>query len=196
MYKTEILHLNKEEQGYLIGFFFGDGCLYKDKWRHYKINFYLNPKKDNDIEKFLHSLLKKAEFKYYTMKNHGCNIVRLNSKHLYNYLLKIKEHVNEITDNRFWIGCISGLIDSDGYVCNGEIVISNKDKELLELIESKANLFNVKTNLWMQHTRLNNKIYEIWRLRIGTSFKYEEQYSRKIRRFYGGDFSPATHHSE
>ena len=39
--KIELDNISKAEKGYLIGLFIGDGYLYHDRWRHYKINFYL-----------------------------------------------------------------------------------------------------------------------------------------------------------
>lgn len=84
--KINIDNLNDEEKGYLIGLFIGDGYLHHDRWRHYKINFYLNQEKDKDIAKFTIILLKKIGLLPYIAFHHGCLIVRLNSKFFYGYL--------------------------------------------------------------------------------------------------------------
>ena len=57
--KIDLDVLNDKEKGYLIGLFIGDGYKYHDKWGHYKINFYLNPQKDEDVAKFIIDLLKR-----------------------------------------------------------------------------------------------------------------------------------------
>ena len=52
-----------------------------------------------------------------------------------------------------------------------------------ELTVKKINIYS---KLWNQNTTYNGRIFTIWRLRIGTRFKYKQQYSRKILRIYGG----------
>ena len=72
--KIELNNINNAEKGYLIGLFVGDGYLYHDRWGHYKINFYLNPKKDRDIAKFTINLLNKIGLSPYIMHHKGCLI--------------------------------------------------------------------------------------------------------------------------
>ena len=99
-------------------------------------------------------------------------------------------------NEEFMIGFISGFIDSDGYVAKGDIVISNINKKLLEITKLWCEKLNVNTKLWRQDNDINCKKFKIWRLRVGARFKYEEHYSRKILRVYGGGNSPTSHHSE
>jgi intein-encoded DNA endonuclease-like protein len=177
--------LNDGEKGYLIGLFFGDGYLHHDKGRHYRIYFYFNPKKDCDIVNYTIFLLKKIQLSPYTMFHHGCIIVRINSKLFYNFLKFFQLQIYEANEN-FIIGFISGLIDSDGYVRKGDIVITNKSITLLKKVQFFCKNIGVYSKLWNQNTTYNGRVFTIWRLRIGTRFKYKQQYSRKIFRIYGG----------
>jgi hypothetical protein len=88
------------------------------------------------------------------------------------------------------LGFVSGLIDSDGYVGKGDIVISNKYKDLLRMVQSFCKQIDVYTKLWSQRSTCNGSTFIIWRLRISTRFKYRQQYSRKILRIYGGGDCP------
>ncbi len=177
--------LSDSEKGYLIGLYFGDGYLHYDKGRHYRINFYFNPKKDCDIVNYTILLLKKIQLSPYTMLHHSCIIVRVNSKLFYNFLKFFQLQVYEANEN-FILGFLSGLIDSDGYVRKGDIVISNKSKKLLTKVQFFCKTIDIYSNLWNQKTTFNGRVFTIWRLRIGTRFKYKQQYSRKILRIYGG----------
>jgi hypothetical protein len=104
--KININFLSDAEKGYLIGLFVGDGYLYYDKWRHYKVEFYFNPIKDGDIAKFAIDLLKLIGLSPYTMHHHRCLIIRVNSKELYEYLANevngIKTGKNNDLFNRFY----------------------------------------------------------------------------------------------
>jgi intein-encoded DNA endonuclease-like protein len=183
--KIQIINLNEGEKGYLYGLFIGDGNLHHDNDRHYRINFYFNPKKDVDIVEYTVFLLKKIGLLPYITLHHGCIIVRINSKSFYIFLKKFR--LNLCTKNiNFMIGFIAGLIDSDGYVAPGDIVISNKSKNLLKIAQLFCKKIEINTKLWSQKSVCNGKIFSIWRLRIGTRFKYKQQYSRKIQRIYGG----------
>ena len=193
--KIELNNINNAEKGYLIGLFVGDGYLYHDRWGHYKINFYLNPKKDRDIAKFTINLLNKIGLSPYIMHHKGCLIIRINSKKLFLYIQKKADKIF-LEKKDFLIGFTSGLIDSDGYVAKGDIVISNIDKHLLEKIHNFCIELGIYSKIWEQKItcRCNDSI--IWRLRISTNFKYEKHHSRKILRVYGGGNSPTAHHSE
>ena len=183
--------LNEYEIGYITGLFIGDGYLYHDRWRHYKVEFYLNYKKDKDVANFIVYLLKKVGLNPYFMIRDGCLIIRLNSKLLYFFIRDRTNNLFKLYSSKFNLGFISGLIDSDGYVKKGDIVISNKRKDILEYSQLFCNYLGITTKLWCQNTKLNEKSFIIWRLRIGTRFKYEKQYSQKIFRIYGGD-NPKT----
>lgn len=192
--KININHLNDEERGYLIGMFIGDGYLYRDRWGHYKVNFFLNPIKDKDIADFTLALLKKIDLSPYTMIHHRCLIIRLNSKTFYEYLQEQLDNIIKEKNNKFMIGFISGFIDSDGYVARGDIVISNSRKNLLQNSQFFCRQLGLYSKLWKQRNSYNGNLFTIWRLRISTKFKYLKHYSQKIRRIYGG--AKAAHHSE
>ena len=125
------------------------------------------------------------------MNHHNCRIIRSNSKKLFLYLEDIFKKIENITSLEFWIGVISGFIDADGHICKGDIVVTNKNIDFLISIENKIKELNIHTKLWMEKSRYKEKTHTIWRLRIGTRFKYEKHYSRKIQRIYGGDFFPS-----
>jgi hypothetical protein len=184
--KIALCNLNQCEKGYLIGLYIGDGNQYLDRWRHYKINFYFNYKKDKDIVNYTILLLKKIGLSPYKMFHKGCTIVRLNSKSFYIFLNKIQINFLIKENDDFLIGFISGLIDSDGYVRKGDIVLSSKHKNLLKTTQLFCKKIKVNSKLWKQKSTCKGKTFIIWRLRIGTRFKYKQQYSRKIFRIYGG----------
>jgi hypothetical protein len=192
--KIDITNLNYKEQGYLIGLFVGDGYLYHDRWGHYKVNFFLNPAKDKDIADFTVFLLKKIGLSPYTMIHHRCLIIRLNSKAFYVYLQEQLNNIFKRNNKKFVIGFISGFIDSDGYVANGDIVISNRRKSLLKNSQFFCRQLDIHSKLWKQRNSYNGNLFTIWRLRVSTKFKYMKHYSQKIRRIYGG--AKAAHHSE
>ena len=178
--------LNVKEKAYLIGIIMGDGYLYHDKWRHYKTNIYLNPNKDEDIAKSVLLILTKIGINSYTMYHHGCLIIRFNLKAFFEFINKELNKVKNNEDSDFMIGFISGFIDSDGYVSYGDIVVSNVNKEIIDITNNFCKKLKIKTKIWNQNTLFKGKVFNIWRLRIGTSFKYEKHYSQKLNRIYGG----------
>ena len=68
----------------------------------------------------------------------------------------------------------------------GDIVITNKSITLLKKVQFFCKNIDIYSKLWNQNTTYNGRVFTIWRLRIGTRFKYKQQYSRKIFRIYGG----------
>jgi len=186
--KIQINALTDKEKAYLLGMIEGDGYLYYDKWGHYKTNIYLNSKKDLDIVDYILSLLNKMKSNPYIMNKQGCFIIRVNSKQLYTYLKNELNNISQQKNNDFILGFISGFIDSDGHVSYGDIVISNKNKKLIKIAENLCKKINIKTNLRNQNNLFERKVYNIWRLRISTSFKYEKHISKKINRIYGGGY--------
>ncbi len=186
--KIDLDAIDIKEKAYLIGIIVGDGYLYHDNWRHYKVNIYLNPNKDKDVANFVLFLLKKVGLNPYEMHHHGCLVIRFNSKSFFNFIEKELKRIKniDIKNKDFMIGFISGFIDSDGYVSYGDIVISNKKKELIEKTNNFCKNLKIYSKIWSQHNLFRGKIFDIWRLRIGTSFKYEEHYSQKLNRIYGG----------
>ena len=184
--KIQINKLNDGERGYIIGLFIGDGYQYYDRWRHYKVEFYLNPKKDLDIAKYLICLLQKLGVNPYIMHKKGCLIIRMNSKLLFLFLQKQTLKIKVFENIKFTLGLISGLIDSDGYVPKGEIIITNKNWKLLKDISCFCQKSGIYTKIWKQQVICRNKSFIISRLRISTKFKYEKHYSQKINRIYCG----------
>ncbi len=183
--------LNEKEKGYLFGLFIGDGYLYKGKCRHYQTYFYLNPTKDKDVAEFILKILKKIGISPYIMEHHGCLVIRINSKELYNDFKEEIENIQNTKNDDFALGFVSGFIDSDGYVGTGDIVITNKNVEFLKIVKNFCDKFEVHSRIWHQDTSFNGSVFSIWRLRIGTKFKYKKHYSQKIARVYGGGDYPS-----
>jgi DNA-binding transcriptional regulator WhiA len=178
--------LSVKEKAYLIGIIIGDGYLYHDKWRHYKTNIYLNSKKDVDVAKSVIDILKKLGVSPYIMHHHGCLIIRFNSKSFFDFFNKESKSITNKKNKDFMIGFISGFIDSDGYVSYGNIVVSNVEKEIIDITNEFCKKLKISTRVWKHNNLYKGKVFNIWRLRIGTSFKYEKHYSQKINRIYGG----------
>ena len=172
------------EFGYLVGLYLGDGYInYNKKDRHYRIDFSLNSERDIDIIKRLLLILRKSSFNPFIVKDKRCSAlsVRINSKLLFGTLIKEKQKFRrrKFVNNNYMLGLLSGLIDSEGYVGNGEIVITQKDKTLLDTVKYICNKLNIKwTKMWY-YTFIDHKI---WRLRISTSFKRIPNFSCKVAR--------------
>ena len=131
-------------------------------------------------------ILKKIGINPYTMNHHGCLIIRFNSKEFFKFIKDEMTKVKNNKDKDFMIGFISGFIDSDGYVSYGNIVVTNIKKEIIDVTNNFYKKLKIKTKIWSQNTFFKGKVFNIWRLRIGTSFKYEKHYSQKLNRIYGG----------
>ena len=120
------------------------------------------------------------------MHHHGCLIIRFNSKLFFAFYNEQSKSIRANKNKDFMIGFISGFIDSDGYVSYGDIVISNIKKEIIDITNEFCKKLKISTRVWRQNNLYKDKIFNIWKLRIGTSFKYEEHYSQKLNRIYGG----------
>lgn len=183
--KVDVSSLGTSELGYLIGLFIGDGSICTDrKSRHYKVAFSLNPWKDSDTQNFLIKLLREMTLNPFTVWANGCIDIRVNSKNFTTFLRK-REKVSDfdLRDREFFIGFLSGLIDSDGYVEKGDIVVSMKNPEILRKVQKAAERFHIRSRLRKQiQTKPGGS--EIWRLHVTTNFKRTNHLSRKIKRIY------------
>ena len=179
-------NLSDKEIGYLVGLYLGDGYTSYDNNRHYKVGFCLNPKRDGDIIERTFQLLIKMGLAPYRIENHGCLEVRANSKEFYRFLLVEYTKWQSRTDYDYQIGLVSGLIDSDGHIGNGETVITNKDENILKIVEQTLKKLKIQTKLWKQQINGKGKWnFEIFRLRISTKFKQLDHNSSKIIRKAG-----------
>lgn len=174
----------------MIGLFIGDGYSnYSKKDRHYVIEFYLNSKRDNDIKKYLTSLLNKMKVNFFIIKDKrfNSNKIKINSKELFNFIEKERKDYNQkFKSNEYFMGFLSGFIDAEGYVSNGEILISQKDKSVLDFINKYCKINDIKiTKFWC--SKSYNKMFKIWKMRICTDFKYLNHNSCKIERMYSGN---------
>lgn len=178
--------LSEEETGYVTGLFAGDGYRCNDGFRHFIVEFYLNPKSDLKIASKIIDLLKRINLKPSTMIVHKSLRIRVLSKKLFMYVPKIQGSVTMQPD-KFLVGYISGLLDSDGYVVKGDMVISNSDKRLIDEAFFILRKLGVYTRIWSSLcTNPRNKTSKslIWRLRVGTSFRTLQNLSEKIVRVY------------
>jgi len=185
--KLMLNQINDKELGYIVGLYLGDGYAHNDGYRHYRTEFSLNPKRDQDIKEYLITLLKQLGLNPYCIILRGyCLQVRINSKNLMSFLPQIaKEFLEgEQTNLCFEIGIISGLIDSDGWSNKLDTVITMKDPAILGKIEATLRGLGVYTRLWRQKIkkfRGDGTTY-IWRLRVGNAFRKLPHVSIKIRR--------------
>jgi intein-encoded DNA endonuclease-like protein len=100
------------------------------------------------------------------------------------FINKERQNLFQISDKSHAIGLLSGLIDSDGYVSNGEIQIVQKDIEFLKFIKNLCEKIEISTR--KIYTRKNFKSENtISRLGLSTKFKYLGNNSYKIKRAYG-----------
>jgi hypothetical protein len=185
--EVDINSLNISEQGFLVGMFIGDGSFCIDKKsRHYKVSFSLNPKRDQDIQKFIESLLLRLKLNPFTVFNNGSLDIRVNSKKLVEIMRKkLNEVSHDIKEEEYFFGLLSGLIDSDGCVTPGNIAVSMKNPSILKEVQRAAGRLGISTHLreWAQVRPPNSTI---WRLQISIKFKTVSHLSRKIMRIYGG----------
>lgn len=183
--EININSLSISEEGYLIGLFVGDGSFCVDeKSRHYKVAFSLNPKKDRDIQSFLTKLLRRISLNPFTVWANGCIDVRVNSKRFVTLLQKKLKEINlSLKKHDFFVGFLSGLIDSDGYVGKGDITISMKNPDILRRVQEVAKRFHIKSRLRSQ-TQIKFSDSKIWRLHISTDFKDTNHLSKEIRKLY------------
>ena len=78
------------------------------------------------------------------------------------------------------LGLLSGFIDAEGYVGNGEVVITQKDKKVLELFKEICIKLNIPTKKFWSFS--NSRTNEVWRLRISTKIKLKDHNSCKLKR--------------
>ncbi len=178
--------LSKKEQGYLVGLFIGDGYSHHDKNnRHYNVDFYLNSVRDKDIIRYLIKLLTASNFNASLFKDKRFNAlrVRVSSKQLMGTLdSNMKNFLKDaVSDKGFLMGAVSGFIDAEGYVDNGEIVVTQKDKDVLESIKYACEILDIPLRkFWsFKDYRAGG---EIWRLRISTQIRKHNHNSCKLNR--------------
>ena len=165
--------LTEKERGYLFGLFEGDGYkLYETKSRHYRIEFYLNSRRDKKIISFLISLLKKIDLKVqiYQDKRYSCKRIMVYSRKLFNIVEK-KISLKDKSKG-FNIGFVSGLIDSEGYVHNKKsyIMIVNTNKDVLN--NCKQFLESIGINSSISKRKPSPKeILDSYRMYISVNFK-------------------------
>ena len=86
------------------------------------------------------------------------------------------------------LGIVSGFIDAEGYVSKGNLVVSQKDKEIIDIIERVLKNFKIDTRKWWRENYKSTA--GIWTLRISTAFKYTKHNSIKVSEAH------TAHHSE
>ena len=188
MRKIETENLTEKDKGYLVGLFLGDGyAMHSRKDRHYNTEFYLNSIRDSDIQQYLVFLLEKANIVPQIAKDprYNVNRIRASSKLFFQFLQKelAEFESNGVTQTGlpFLLGFISGLIDSEGWVAHGTILITQKDDELVRQIELACEKLDIHCTSKQRDNTSNNKI---WRVYVSTSFKYLTHVSRKVGRAY------------
>ena len=182
-------NVSDKDIGYLTGFYIGDGYShYSKKDRHYKTTFTLHSKELQALA-YIEDILVSMGLNPFRVKDKRfeCIMLSVNSKEFMDYIRGKKlEFFSSIIENReFCLGLVSGFIDAEGYVNNGEIQLTQKNKDTLDRIIIMVESLGIeKRKLWNEenyHSR--NKV---WRLRISTSFKYLRHNSVKVRNQYSG----------
>ncbi|MFH0936627.1 MAG: LAGLIDADG family homing endonuclease [Candidatus Woesearchaeota archaeon] len=193
--RGRINNITKKELGYIIGLYIGDGYSnYNKNDRHYRVEFHLNSERDKDILDYTKLILSKMGFKFFLLKDKRGNSIKIyvNSKEL---MLWINQEVKLLKDKRLTkdckLGLLSGFIDAEGWVKKGDIVVTQKNKQIILFFECIAKQFSVAGKLW-KTKNYKGKGY-VWRLRIPTRFKYLHHNSLKVKRVYG---NLAVYHSE
>ena len=183
--------VSKKDIGYLIGFFIGDGYSnYNKKNRHYNVEFYFNSIRDKGPIVKIKQILFDMDIHFSSRKDKrfNCLKIRVSSKEFMNFVETEKRRIVEMRyvgsiNEDYGIGVISGFIDSEGYVNNGEILLTQKDKRTLLAIKSLCDHLSIETRKFF-----SNKNYRgsgvIWRMRISTKLKYKAHNSYKIQRAY------------
>ena len=180
-------NLSDKEIGYLAGLFVGDGYAnYNKKDRHYNVEFYLHSSRDQDIQIYLSSILKKAKLHLTIFKDprYKVNRVKISSRI---FLYFIREQVQKFKikhrfNKEFLLGVVSGFIDAEGCVKKGSIHIAQKDGRTIQKIQEMCHKMRVNCNI--RKTKNTPKGF-IWRGIISTRFKYLPHNSRKVGRIYG-----------
>jgi len=130
MTRLDLNLLTEIEQGYIIGFFLGDGSLNKGrKIPRYIVRFALDAKRDRDISRRLAQIFEKARKKVSIFTRQNTLIVKVSSKELVKYIQRYVKYKTNwrnqkekklITDKgwspKFQYGVLAGMIDSDGHV--------------------------------------------------------------------------------
>jgi len=93
--------------------------------------------------------------------------------------------IKPIKSKDYALGLLSGFIDAEGYVNHGEIVVTQKNKDVLDNILRLCKLLGlINLRLWCSKSFKSRNL--IWRLRITTKLKELEHASIKIERRYRG----------
>lgn len=185
LHKVNFESISNQELGYLVGLYLGDGYIAPND--NYRLEFYLNSINDKCIQDYLLSICNKLHVNLFIIrdKRYNYNKLRVNSKELIN-VIKLLEHDFsdfKLVNKELLMGSVSGFIDAEGYVNHGEIVVTQKDKDVLEKFIKYSELLNIKiTRFWSSdNPKSKNKI---WRLRISTQFKNMHHNSQKVFRRY------------
>ncbi len=180
--------LSNKELGYLVGFFIGDGYSYHSKKdRHYVVEFFLNEKRDKKITFYLIHLLGLLKLRIFKQKDKRYNSIKLkvNSKKIMLFIInEVSKYKKKCLDDRkYALGFVSGFIDAEGYVNNGEIQLTQKDKEVLQYIKKICEMLKIPVRKFWSSDNYKSK-NKIWGLRISTVFKNFEHNSCKVNRIY------------
>jgi intein-encoded DNA endonuclease-like protein len=184
--RVELNHLDLKGMGYLMSLYVGDGYSnYSKKDRHYRVDFYLDAKKDIDIIERLEEYLKRLKLNPYFVKCRGATRVSVNSKSFKEFVEDFDLRLS-LKNRDFLLGFLSGFIDSDGYVAKGDIVITQKDKYILKVLSGSCEKqLGVSTRIWQRTSRFRSSFYA-WNFRISTRFRFLAHISCKVERVYGG----------
>jgi len=130
MSKLNLNSLSELEEGYMLGFFLGDGSFNKGhKSPRFIVRFALDAKRDQDIARKLVDILTKGHKKASVFSRGNNLIVKVCSKGLVEYIMTFVEYrpnkrakeektflMKKDHSKDFKLGILAGIIDSDGHV--------------------------------------------------------------------------------
>jgi intein/homing endonuclease len=193
MKNLDLTRLSQKELGYLIGLFDGDGYSNIHSG-HYKIEFYLNSLKDQDIRDQLLDVLKKINLKPRVIKDKRFNCIKIEivCKLFFKVILGFSN--NNPKSKNFKLGYISGIIDSEGYVNRIKrfIQIINTDEKLMKKVQNYLKTLNIDSRITKKSKCRKDKLQR-YSLYVPVKFLNTKNISMKIKRPIAGlGFEPRT----
>ncbi len=158
--------LNRKENGYIIGFYVGDGNIFiKQKKGIYRLRYFLGLN-EKPVQKALLDILNKICKSIRTYKDEDNTfVIEIHSKQLIEFIQKTasKDGLKNISqDEDFLKGFVEGLIDSDGYVQRNYTEITTANSNLKKCLIKIAERFGIKPNIRTYTSSLSGRIG--WRI--------------------------------
>jgi intein-encoded DNA endonuclease-like protein len=149
--RIDLTSLTEKEQGYLVGFYIGDGNIFVDeKQGIYRMRYFLSLHEHNvlaTLSKILSKIFKRL--REYPGKDNTF-IVEVHSKQFLDFIKNIANKDGLYQSDKpvdFLKGLLEGLIDSDGHVQRNYTEITTMNAKLKENILHITQKFGIKSNI-------------------------------------------------